>query len=215
MLDEQPIGMTSYSLSGTPPEPEQRRASERHLSLLRVGSLIINERRELCLIRNISAGGMMIRAYSNLKPGMSVSIELKQGEPINGSVQWTKDGNVGVSFDRPIDVVGLISTPDEGPRPRMPRIEVNCAAWVREDATIHRAKAVDVSQGGLKVTSTTDIATGAEVIVTLNGLPPIPAVVRWKDDNLYGITFNRTLGLSSLVPWLQAQQERELSRVAS
>ena len=214
MLDKRPVETTSYSLSGSAPEPEQR-SSERHLSLLRVGSLIVDTRRELCLIRNISAGGMMIRAYSTVAQGTPVSIELKQGEPVSGIVQWAKDGNVGVSFDEPINVVGLISAPGNGPRPRMPRIEVSCTAWVREDGTIHRAKAIDVSQGGIKVASTTPIAPSAEVTVTLNGLAPIPAVVRWKDENLYGITFNRALGLAQLVPWLQDQQERELSRATS
>jgi len=175
---------------------------------------VVDKRRELCLIRNLSAGGMMIRAYSPLKAGTPVSIELKQGEPVSGVVQWGKDGQLGVSFDKPIDVVGLISAPGDGPRPRMPRIEVSCTAWVREDGTIHRAKVMDVSQGGIKVASTTPISATAEVTVTLSGLAPIPAVVRWKDGDVYGITFNRALGLSTLVPWLQDQQERALSRAA-
>ena len=213
-LGQRRVETTSYSLRGSAPEPEQRRASERHLSLLRVGTLIVDGRRELCLIRNISAGGLMLRAYSAIEPDSRVSIELKQGEALNGAVQWAKDGNVGVSFDKPIDVVGLISTPGDGPRPRMPRIEVNCAAWVREDGTIHRAKAVDISQGGIKGTSATPMTPDSEVIVTLNGLAPIPAVVRWRDETLYGITFNRALGLSALVPWLRDQQKRELSRAA-
>lgn len=89
MLDKRPVETTSYSLSGSAPEPEQR-SSERHLSLLRVGSLIVDTRRELCLIRNISAGGMMIRAYSTVAQGTPVSIELKQGEPVSGIVQWLK-----------------------------------------------------------------------------------------------------------------------------
>lgn len=213
-MDPRAVETTSYSLRASAPEPEQRRACERHLSLFRVGSLIIEDRRELCLIRNISAGGLMLRAYSAIEPGSRLSIELKQGEPLSGTVQWAKDGNVGVSLDGPIDVVGLISAPGGGPRPRMPRIEVDCAASVREDGTIHRARAVDISQGGMKVTTATPLTAGAEVIVTLNGLAPIPAVVRWKGETLYGITFNRALGLSELVPWLQNQQVRALSKAA-
>jgi hypothetical protein len=159
MLNEQPVETTLYSLNQSAPEPVQRRNSERHLSLLRVGSLLVGERRELCLIRNISAGGMMIRAYSRLRPGTRVAIELKQGDPVRGNVEWAKEDSVGVSFDAPIDVIGLISTPHSGPRPRMPRVEVNCTAWVREDATVHRTKALDISQGGVKVLSTSGIGS--------------------------------------------------------
>ena len=60
-LDKQRVETTLYSLDGKTPEPSGRRTGERHVSLLRVGSLMIADRRELCLIRNISAGGMMIR----------------------------------------------------------------------------------------------------------------------------------------------------------
>ena len=210
MLDEQPVETTLYSLDQTAPGPAQRRASERHLSLLRVGSIVIGERRELCLIRNISAGGMMIRAYSPIEPGTRLAIELQQGEPVSGVAQWAKDGSVGVSFDAPIDVIGLISSSGTGPRPRMPRIEVHCTAWVREDATVHRSRSVDISQGGIKVLSAGDIRIGAKVTVAVNGLAPIPATVRWRHDNAYGIAFNRALGLPDLVSWLQRQQQQRL-----
>lgn len=209
---EQPVETTLYSLTQLAPEPAQRRRSERHLSLLRVGSLLVGDRRELCLIRNISAGGMMIRAYSRLRRGTPVSVELKQGQPVGGKVEWANDETVGVSFDAPIDVIGLISTSDSGPRPRMPRVEVNRTAWVRVDASVSRTKTVDISQGGIKIVSPVEILVGAEAIVTITGLAPIPAVVRWRDGETYGIAFNRALGLPVLVAWLQAQQEQERQR---
>jgi len=213
-LDEEPVETTVYSLADGAPEPCARRKGERHLSLLRVGSLMIGDRRELCLIRNISAGGMMIRAYSNIEPGIRVTIELKQGEPVPAEVKWAKDDNVGLEFDQAIDVISLISTSMEELRPRMPRVEVSCTAWVRDGAIVHRTRAVDVSQGGVKITSSKDVPIGAEVIVTLTGLSPAPGLVRWKEGESYGITFNRPLPLPTLVGWLQEQQDRERARAA-
>lgn len=213
-MDKQPIETTLYSLDDQTPPPCARKNGERHLSLLRVGSLMVDGRRELCLIRNISAGGMMIRAYSKIKAGTRLTIELKQGEPVSASAKWAKGDNVGLEFDELIDVISLISTSGEEPRPRMPRVEVNCTAWVREGAIVHRTKAVDVSQGGIKIQSPKELPIGAEVIVTLTGLPPAPATVRWKEDDSYGITFNRPLGLPTLVGWLQEQQGRERARAA-
>lgn len=213
-MDEQRAETTLYSLDHGTPRPESRIAGERHLSLLRVGSLMIGDRRELCLIRNISAGGMMIRAYSKIEPGTRLTIELKQGEPVSATTIWAKDDNVGLAFDQPIDVISLISTSEEGPRPRMPRVEVNCTAFVREGATVHRTKAVDVSQGGVKIHTSKELPLGAEVTVTLTGLSPAAATVRWKEGESYGITFNRALPLPSLVGWLQEQQSRERARAA-
>ena len=206
MLDAQPVETTLYSLENSTPKLDQRQGGERHLSLLRVGSLMIGDRRELCLIRNISAGGMLIRVYSAIAPGTELSIELKQGEPVRGSARWAKDDCVGVEFDRPIDVIGLISQSMEGPRPRQPRIEVQCVAWVRDGASVHRARAVNISQGGLKIECAADIAVGSNVVVSVNGLAPAPATVRWHDDASYGLTFNRALALPALVGWLHGQQ---------
>src|SRR3712207_7884086 len=54
---------TTFSFSNAAPQPDRRRQA-RHLTILRVGTLIIDGRRELCLIRNISAGGVMAHVYS-------------------------------------------------------------------------------------------------------------------------------------------------------
>jgi hypothetical protein len=205
-LDEQPIETTLYSLGGKAPEPLEQRSEERHLSLLRVGALVVDDRRELCLIKSISAGGMMIRAYSRIEPETRISVELKHNEAVDATVRWAKDDCIGASFDTPIDVLGLISTSLDGPRPRMPRIEVHCTAWVRDGASVHRTKAVDVSQGGVKVLSPKELPMGEEVVVTLTGLSPAPARIRWKDGESYGLTFHRSLPLSALVDWLQEQQ---------
>ena len=212
MLDTQPVETTLYSLDSAAPQADQRRTSERHLSLLRVGSLMIGERRELCLIKNISAGGMLIRVYSRIKEGDRVSVELKQGEAVSGTARWTHDDCVGVSFDEPIDVIGLISHSSEGKRPRMPRVEVSCAAWMREGAQVSRVTAADISQGGVKIITPIDFTVGAQVVMTMIGLTPIAGVVRWRDGDCYGVTFNRPLSLSVLVGWLQEQQQRREPR---
>jgi hypothetical protein len=156
MLDEHPVETTTYSLRDSLPEPHERRSGERHLSLLRVGTLIVDGHRELCLIKNVSAGGMLIRTYSAIQDGARIIIELKQGEPITGRARWSNEDCVGVTFDAPIDVLDLLSPSGEGPRPRMPRIEIDCTAWVRDGATVHRTRALNISQGGMKVECRTE-----------------------------------------------------------
>jgi hypothetical protein len=205
----QPIETTLYSLASEPPKAPERRTSERYLSLLRVGCLAIGDRRELCLIKNISAGGMMVRAYSAIEQGTHVSIELKQGDPITGIARWAEDELIGVTFDQPIDVLGLLSSSIEGPRPRMPRMEVDCTAWIREGAFVRRTRALNVSQGGLCVESRHELTIGAEVVATLPGLSPSGGVVKWKDGSQYGIGFNRVIALAQLVEWLRERQDRQ------
>jgi len=207
-LDEQPVEMTVYSLGDATPAAPERRTGERHLSLLRVGSLKIDDRSELCLIKNISAGGMLLRAYCPVPVGKRLSVELKQGEPIVGAARWVSDGFVGLEFDEPIDVLDLLALSAEGPRPRMPRVEVSCIGSIREGAITHRCKAVNISQGGIKIETRASIAVGAKVTISLFGLQPWNGAIRWRDEDCYGITFDRVLPLPALVSWLQGERAK-------
>ncbi len=213
-MEQQAVETTVYSLAASPPKQPDRRGGDRFLSLLRVGAIAIDGKRELCLIRNISAGGMMIRAYSQIDVGTHLSVELKQGEPVSGTVKWIDGGLTGVAFDTPIDVVLLLATPGDGPRPRLPRIEVDCAAWVREDGDVIRLRVTNVSQGGVCVQSDAPLTVGAEVVVTLPGLTPVAGVAKWNDGGTYGVAFNRPLALSELVRWLKEQQAEQQRRAA-
>jgi hypothetical protein len=206
-VEEQPVETTLYSLSDHTPDPVERRDGERYLTLFRVGTIMVQDRRELCLIKNISAGGMMIRPYCKLESGTPVSVELKRGEQIPGTVSWVRGGSAGISFEENIDVVELLASSMEGPRPRMPRVEVRCIASVRQGSNVYGMRAHDVSQGGLKVESNRDLDVGAEVLVTLPGLPSREAIVRWRDGRTYGITFRRLIALAELVEWLRDQRE--------
>lgn len=206
-MEEQPVETTLYSLSDRAPDPVERRDGERYLTLFRVGSVLIEERRELCLIKNISAGGMMIRPYCKIEPGTPVSVELKRGEQIPGKVSWVRDDTAGITFDEHIDVVELLATSMDGPRPRMPRVEVRCIASVRQGSNVYGMRAHDVSQGGLKVESDRELEVGSDVLVTLPGLASKQAIVRWRDGRAYGITFNRLLALPELVDWLREQRD--------
>ena len=48
-----------------------------------------------------------------------------------------------------IDVIEILSASADGPRPRMPRVEVDCIATVRDGANVYRLPLCDISQGGV------------------------------------------------------------------
>jgi hypothetical protein len=212
-VDEQPVETTLYSLSDAAPNPGDRRDGDRHMTLFRVGSITIGDRRELCLIKNISAGGMMIRAYGAITVGAPLSVELKSGQPVSGKATWVKEPNVGVAFDEPIDVIEILSACADGPKQRMPRIEVASVATVRDGANAYRLPVRDISQGGIKVEGDPALEHGCDLSVSLPGLEPQPAALRWRHDGQLGISFNRLIPLAELVAWLQA--ERDQLRAAS
>ena len=203
------VETTLYSLSTDAPTQPDRRQGDRYVSLLRVGALIIDARRELCLIRNISAGGMMIRPYSAIPAGTRVGVELKHGETVRGVAQWSDGGLMGISFDETIDVLALLSPGPTETRPRMPRIELSCSARLHQDGKAAVGRVANISQGGICVTTKASLPIDSDVVVTLPGLRPVAGVVKWAEDDEYGIGFNRVFPLEELMSFLKEQQRDE------
>lgn len=208
-MDKGPVETTLYSLRDEAPDASQgedRRDGKRHMTLFRVGAIVLGDRRELCLIKNISAGGMMVRVYCDVAPKTPIRIELKCGEPILGSVTWVNGNNCGITFDTPIDVLDILATNEHGPRPRMPRIEISCPVTLYDEGQRIEVRALDISQGGIKVECETTLQCDADIAVALPGMAPLAGVVKWVADDLAGITFNRLVPLATLIGWLQERR---------
>ena len=208
MYLEDRVVETGFSFSNDVPQPPERRSSERHIKILRVGTIVVDGRRELCLIRNISAGGVMAHVYSQLMPGQHVSIELKTSQAVTGRVVWTRGGNAGIQFDASVDVAELLAMPqgvDNGWRPRTPRVEIDRMATLRSRAGTTWVHARDISQSGVKVEAEAEEtpAAGEDVVITLEGFRPLPGVVRWCAEGSCGISFNQLIPFGDLIDWLK------------
>ena len=209
-MREEDVEETTYSLSGEVPEHAQRRQEPRLLTLLRVGSIIIDGRRELCLIRNISAMGLMLHVYSVLHEGQRVEVEMKTGQQIAGRVKWIAESNVGLEFDEAIDVMAmlasqLVSLNDL--KPRMPRVEVRCPATLRMGSHSYRVVTRDISQGGAKIALAAVLPPDAEIVLSMEGFHSLHGVLRWCDGEVAGMTFNTVIPWPQLVRWLKERRE--------
>ena len=202
---------TIFSLSGDAPSPPDRRRAARHLTILRVGAMIGPQGRDLCLIRNISAGGLMAHVYSRYQTGDPVAVELKGEQQIPGRVIWSEGSNIGIQFDARIDVADMLAaqpaTAAKGHRPRMPRVEVDRLGTMRCGARVIGINTRDISQGGVKVETDEPIECGSEVVLTLERFRPIQGMVRWSQDGLAGISFNQILPFHELMGWLRGGGE--------
>jgi hypothetical protein len=201
---------TTFSFSQRAPQPPaaERRQAPRHLTILRVGALIGREGRELCLIRNISAGGLMAHVYSSHAKGEAVAIELKTNHQIAGKVIWAEGSNIGIQFDAPIDVGDMLSSQavlENGWRPRLPRIEVDRLATLRCGARVYGVNTRDISQGGVKLETDEPLEVGREIVLTLDRFAPVHGVVRWCAGGLAGIAFNQLIPFAELMTWLRGE----------
>jgi hypothetical protein len=202
---------TLFSFSEALPTPDERRTGPRYTTLLRVGTLETGAGKELCLIRNISAGGLMAHIYSDIPAGTRAHVELKSGQQVSGTIIWSRNSNIGLQFDTGIDVGELLTSCSSERRPRLPRIELDCFASVRIGARIYRGRACDISQGGVKVKLDAPIPCG-EAVVTMSGFRSIAGAVRWCEGGLAGISFNQVIPLGELIPWLKESEKACLSQ---
>jgi len=198
----------SFSERAPQPPPAERRNQPRHLTILRVGALIGREGRELCLIRNISAGGLMAHVYSHHATGEAVSIELKTNHQVPGKVIWSEGSNIGVQFDSPIDVSEMLSSQavlENGWRPRLPRVEVDRLATLRCGACVYGVNTRDISQGGVKIETDEPLEVDRQIVLTLDKFRPVHGIVRWCANGLVGISFNQLIPFSELMAWLRGE----------
>ena len=208
VLNHMEIEDTSFSFSQQAPLPPDRRGDRRHMKILRVGTLIIGERTELCLIRNISAGGLMAEAGQPVTVGDAVTIELSS-QKIPGSIVWIRDGTVGVKFDQNIDLGELLAgrKPRHGFRSRPPRLEVSCKASLRVDKTYYTVDVHDISLGGMKVEPIEEYCLGKKVVVVVESLRPVRGEIRWYSERKAGIVFDEPLSFEELAEWVGKRLE--------
>jgi hypothetical protein len=207
MLTDNRIVETEFSISDQVPLPPERREQDRIVTILRVATLIIDGRRELCLMRNISSGGLLAHVYSAVEPEQRVTVELKTNQQLDGRIVWVRGENAGIGFDEPVDITALLANPavlPNGWKPRLPRVQVDRLATLRVGARTYWVRICDISQGGVKIDCEQPIEVDDEVVLTPEHFGgPIAGAIRWRKDGYCGVAFNQLLPFEQLVAWLK------------
>jgi hypothetical protein len=195
---------TIYSLSGEVPLAGS--ALEQDDDALREGAVTSGSVRRACWVRKISAGGAILHCEHDLGIGERLELELLNGERLAGRVVWRSGADIGLSFDTQVDVFAIIARDivnQPGERRRMPRVELVCQALLETDGGTELVTSRDISQGGMKIDVPFPLEPDQRVTVTLDGLHPVPGVVRWYRDNVAGIAFLPELGWQDLMLWIK------------
>jgi hypothetical protein len=195
--------------------PGERRNDQRHMTILRVGKMISNGAQELCLIRNISAGGLKARVYTAKSIGQEVSVELKCDQEIAGTVQWASGSDVGIQFHKRVDVDSLLASDTvvtRGMRPRPPRVHLPTLAILRLRSELWGIGIQDISQGGAKIEIDQRLEIGDEVVIVIGDFRPLHALVRWVDGGIAGVEFKQMIPYSELAQWLSQLSGQAISR---
>ena len=163
----------------------------------------------LCLVRNISPGGLTADVYSRLDIGGAATFEFTSGAVIRASIVWQRDNVAGAQFADRIDVAtvfGLRDISPPAPEPRAPRVELDIPATIRLGA-MHRAIILnDISQSGAKIRCAEPLEPGLTLTLLVNGRAPLIGQVRWSRDGFAGLAFYTPVSFDLLAQWLPMAQ---------
>ena len=200
--------LTAVSFAEVVPSPPERRTEDRHTSLLRVGKLTVGVEQRLCMIRNISSAGAMLRLYQPIEVGVAVEVEVTPDCPVAATVIWVQDDLAGVGFAEPIDVVAALRGGSRmGPYRRVartPRLRIRRPATMHTDDLESEVTLCDLSLNGAKFETGERLATDMEVALLVDGLPPLTGRVRWCHDLHAGMEFDIPVQMDVLAEWMGA-----------
>lgn len=177
---------------------EERRSSARVTVLIRPGKLIADGREFLCVVRDVSEGGLKVRLFHPLPAHEAIDIEFDNGERHALRLVWNEGDLAGFVFIGDVDVTRLIAVHHgEFPR-RQPRLNVAvdallCTAGLRTPITL-----CDISQRGASIECSGWLMIDELVRIECKWLPTLHAKVRWRRPPRYGLVFEQTFRLDEL-----------------
>ena len=191
--------------------PPERRSDVRQVTVRLVAKMRTPQGQELCLVRNISSGGLTAHVYSTVTVGAPATFEFASGFIAQAKILWQRDNLAGVQFDTCIDtqlVLSRSSPSPETPEPRAPRVELGIKARVRLGATYRSVTLINISQGGAKLRSVDPLAEEQKLVLLVEGLPPLTGRVRWSRGEEAGIAFYEAVPFDVLAQWVPMVQHQ-------
>ena len=181
------------------PAPDQR-ADKRFTLILRSGKLITAAGEFVCVLRDVSSGGLKVRLFHTLALDSACEIELSGGERYRLEPAWQQGDEAGLQFaDGPVDIEQFLE--EAGPFPkRAIRLGLRGGWPVRlhGNGAILPAVMCDLSQHGSAVLCGSRLPVGQLVKIEAEGLGTIEARVRWRRGERYGLVFQQSFRLDAL-----------------
>jgi len=180
------------------PETGERRATSRVTVMIRPAKLIADSREFLCVVRDVSEGGLKLRLFHALPRHSLLTIEFENGERHAIRLVWQTGELAGCLFVGEVDLPRLIAA-HQGPYPRrQPRLQIEvpamlCTGGLRTPITMR-----DISQRGAAIDCPGWLMIDELVRIESEVLPTMHAKIRWRRPPRYGVVFEQTFRLEEL-----------------
>lgn len=178
-----------------------RRGGQRYMTVLQTGRIVSDRAQDLCLIKNISENGMMVRFIAPVKPNERLLIDFKSGRSVHARVAWVKDNIAGLEFEQPLDVREILSPASSDFVLRAPRLEIDMQVRVKDDEQVETVGLINISQTGAQIERFRFARLGERVRLEIPGLLVMESQIRWVSEDRTGLAFVNSISFDRLATW--------------
>lgn len=184
---------------------EEGRHYDRPLSVFLPALFEIVDFTGFCLVRNLSAKGMMAVVYAHFAPDQRATVQFSDDFAASGRIIWSEAERVGIEFASEIDVDALlgerITWLNARKVERAPHLAIDCDGEVIVDDRLVPVRIADISQYGVRLKGV-HAQPGEEIMVVLPGMKPRKTLVNWTDGGTLGLKVLIPFGLRELAQWV-------------
>jgi len=177
---------------------EDRRTANRVTLLIRPGKLIADGREYLCVVRDVSEGGVKVRLFQPLPEHRDIAIEFDHGARHQLQLVWRSGDQAGFFFIDEVNVDVLIAAHNGAHARRPPRLHVAVDAVLVTSGLRTPVVLRDISQRGASIECSGWLMIDELVRIECSLLPTLHAKVRWRRPPHYGLVFEQTFRLDEL-----------------
>jgi len=179
--------------------------------MLRRAKMVCQSGEYLCLIRDVSEGGIGLGFLHRVPPEKRTLLRLANDKVYPVERVWTEKRQGGYRFGCTVTLDEFLR--EETPHaPRPIRLNMPGMVRIRDGRNLLDTRLLDLSCEGAKVTSPSALRENALLGFELAGLPPQLAQVRWAEGGQYGLQFQHPLDSEELALCALYQQPFDRKR---
>jgi hypothetical protein len=177
---------------------EDKRSGKRLTLVLRVAKLSCPTGEFLCILRDVSTGGIKLRLFHPLPESRPLEIDLGNGERHAVQLAWHRGDQAGFSFVAgPVALESLLA--DAGPFPRRGvRLRAELQVMIKGPGGATAGRLQDISLDGARIDCGIPFPLASRLQISCHRLPSIHGKVRWRMGQTHGIAFEHHFALDEL-----------------
>jgi hypothetical protein len=168
------------------------------LFFFRLGTLVAAGAQTGVEIVALAESGAIVRIGESIDADQPLALELNSQHRFPARVEWSSGDLVGLEFEDRAAVREILAARDRTHAYRPPRLKLATDVVLRLGDACITARALDVSEGGIKVDLDETGYVGREAGVIVPGMPPVAGRVKWCRGGRTGISFEQPLPFPSL-----------------